>query len=144
MFPFRSYNYPPHTGVHLPDMHLHTLYIFRAYLRRIAPPNRRPLAISRFASILLLTVITIADPHLLLLSFCSLSRFSLISQRGVAFNGMLVEDSTSLFKSSIFPGPRYRSSDIPCTLRRCHCSRTSTPITTSSIVFAARINIFDC
>lgn len=110
----------------------------------IAPPNRRPLAIIRYASISLLTVIKIAGPRSLLFSCCSQSRFLLISHRGIALNGMPVEDLTSLFKSFIFPGPRYRSNDILCTFRRCHCSRTSTPITASSIVFAAWINIFDC
>lgn len=43
----------------------------------------------------------------------------------------------------MFPCLRYHSNEIPYTFRQYHCSSTSIPITTSSIVFAARIHIFD-
>ena len=85
---------------------------------------------------------TIAEPHLLIFSCCSLCRSSLTSHYGVVFNEMSVKDSTSLLKTSMFPCPRYRSNDILCTFRQCHCSGTSTPITASSIAFATRIIIF--
>lgn len=86
---------------------------------------------------------TIADPRLLFIFCCSLRRTSLISHRGIAFNGIPVEDSTSLLRSSNYPCPRYLSNDIPCTFRRCHCSKTSTPITASSPALTTRINKFD-
>lgn len=53
------------------------------------------------------------------------------------------DDSTSRLNSSIFPSPRYLSRDIQCTFSRCQCSSTSTPTTTESTAFAARISRFN-
>lgn len=107
-------------------------------------PNLKLLAIIYYASILLYSVIIFTDFCLLLFSYYFYYRFSLISHYSVAFNGILVKNSTFPFKRSIFFGSRYYFNDIPYTLRQCHCSRTSTFITASFIVFAAQINIFDC
>ena len=109
----------------------------------IASPNLRTLAISPLASILILTVMTIAERHLMLFSWCSFSRSSLTSHRGFVLNEMPVEDFTSLLKSSMFLCLRYCYNDIPCTFKRCYYSSISIPITASSIAFDAWINIFD-
>ncbi len=91
------------------------------------PPNRSPDAHNCFASTSPLTVITSADSRLFPVSCCFLSQVSLISHRGRVFSFMPVDDSTSRLNSSILPSPKYLSSDIPCTLRRCQCSSISTP-----------------
>ena len=107
------------------------------------PPNRNPDAHNLLASLSLLTVMTIAEPRLLLVSCCSLKRFSLISHRGTDLSWIPVADSTSLLSNSIFPSPRYLSSGIPWTLSRCQCSRISIPTTAGSTALTARINRFD-
>ena len=98
---------------------------------------------SCFARFLLLMLMTIADLQLLPVSCCSLSYSSLISQRGIAFNKIPIEDSTLLYNNSIFSDFRYLSSGMSCTLRCCHCSRTFTPTTASSTDFAVEISRFD-
>ena len=110
--------------------------------KKNTPPNRRPDAQRFLVSASLLTVITMADLRFPA-SYCSLRRLSLISQRGRAFSCILVEDSTSRWSNSILPSPRYLSSDILCTLRRCQCSSTSIPTTAGSTNFVARISMFD-
>lgn len=79
----------------------------------MAFPNRGPLAVSRFALISLLTVITIADSRLLPLSSYSLRHFLLMSQHNIVFNRILVKDSTFLLNSSNFSRLRYLSNYIP-------------------------------
>lgn len=109
----------------------------------IAPSNWRLLAISNFASVLLLTVMTIAKPRLFLLFCYSLKPFLLTSQHGIVFKTMTIKNSTSLFKNFIFPSPRYWSNDILCTFRPYNYSSTSIPITALSITFITLINILD-
>lgn len=110
----------------------------------ISPLNQRLLEKNRFNMILLLMIITMADHCCLFISCCFLERFSFISHCGIAFNLMLVDDSISLFNSSIFLGPKNISNDMPCTLWQCHYSGNSIPTTVWSISFAAWINKFDC
>ena len=109
----------------------------------IISPNQSPNAYKCFASDSPLIVITIADFCLLPVFCCSLNWLLFINQRGRVFNCILVDDFTSYFSSSIFPSPKYLSSDILYTLSCCQCSSTSTPTIAGSIVFAARISIFD-
>lgn len=92
------------------------------------PPNQRPDTQSYFASVFPLNVVTMAEPRCLPGSYCSLRRLSVISQRGKAFSCIAVEDSTSCLSKSMLLLPRYLSSDIPCTLRRCQYSDISTLI----------------
>ncbi len=108
------------------------------------PPNRSPNAHGFFASLSLLTVMIIAEPHLLLDSCTSLNRFSLISHWGTVLSWIPVADSTSLLSNSIFPSPRDLYNGIPWTLSRCQCSRISIPATAGSTAFTARIKRFDC
>ena len=77
------------------------------------PPNRNPDMHNFLALLSLLTMMTIADPSLLLIFCCSLRRFSLISHRDVDLNWIPIADSTSLLSSSIFPSPKYLSNGIP-------------------------------
>ena len=84
-----------------------------------------------------------AESRLLSVSYCSLKRFSFISQRGRTFSCIFVEDSTSRLSNSILLSPEYLFSDIPCTLRHCQCSNISTPTMAESTVFAAWISTFD-
>lgn len=94
-------------------------------------------------SLLLFTVITIAEPHLLLDSYYSLRWFLLISHGGIDLNWITIGDLTFLLSRSIFPSPKYYSNNIPWTLSRCQYSRTSMPTTTGSTTLAAQINKFD-
>ena len=110
----------------------------------ITLPNQRPLAIICFALILLLTVMTIVDLHLLLFFCCFYNQFLIINYRNIAFNEMLVEDPTFFFKMSIFPDPKYYSNNIPYILKWYHYSRISTLIIALFIVFVVWINIFNC
>lgn len=66
-----------------------------------------------------------------------------MSQWGIVFNRILVDDSTSFLNTSSFLGPRYLSKNIPWTLKRCHCLRISTSTIVSSIVFAVQISRFN-
>lgn len=105
--------------------------------------NRRPDVWSCFASAFLLTIITTAEPCLFPVFCCSLRRFSFINQWGKAISCILVENSVSHLSNSIFHSPRYPSSNILYTLRRCQYSNISTPTITTSTVFATQIVTFD-
>lgn len=92
---------------------------------------------------MLLTLITMAEPFPISDSRRSSRRASLTSHRGRVFGLIPVEDSISRQSKSIFPSPRYRASDIPCTFSRCHRSRASNPITPSSTDFVTLIEVFE-
>lgn len=106
-----------------------------------APPNLKPFAQSVEASVLFLTVRTIAELLPVPDSRRSTSRVSLFSQREIIFNCIAVYNSISRRGSSIFSSPKYRAKDIPCTLSLCHRSKASMPITFSYIDLAAPISI---
>lgn len=107
-------------------------------------PKQKLLVMSRFASILLPTIITITEMPLLLVFYYFFYRLLLISLYGIIFNKMPIEDYIPLFKSFIFFSLRYQSYDILCTFKQCHYSSNSTSIILPSIIFSSQINIFDC
>lgn len=106
-------------------------------------PNWNPDAHKCFVFNSLLTIITIANLCLFLASCWFLRQFLLISQHGSVFNYIPMDDSTSHYNNSIFPSPKYLSSDILYILRHCQYSSTSTPTIAISTVFVAWISTFE-
>lgn len=84
-----------------------------------------------------------ANSHLFPLFCYFVSRVLLINDCRGIFSFMPVDNSTFCLNSSILPSPKYLSNDIPYILRRCQCSRISTPKMAISTVFMAWISIFD-
>lgn len=106
-------------------------------------PNRRPDIHNFFAFVFASTIITIADPCILLVIYASLSQFSLINYCRTIFCYTPIDNSTSYFKSSIYYLFRYLLRSIPYTFNRCQCSNISTPTMTSLTVFTIQISTFD-
>lgn len=96
------------------------------------------------ASLSLLTIITIAEPRLLLVSCYFFKQFLLISYQDTNLSWISITNSIFFLSNSIFLFSRYLSGGIPWTLSCCQCSRIFILITTGSTILTAHINKFDC